>query len=113
MSARLKSVALFCAGMLVAGVATWIWQRHLSRDAQIAALHRACLDEFAAGRAKLKAGVQPDSGPAFMKGLSESLGKMLDGASGRAAEVVCDGVRDACRVDYDGRICTAARERYR
>ena len=113
MSPRLKSIALFCAGMLVAGVATLIWQQYLSRDARIAALHRACYEEFAEGRAKLESGVRPDSGPAFMKGLSQSLGKMLDGVSGRAAEVVCDGVRDACRLDYDGRICTAARERYR
>ena len=112
MRPTLKSIALFCAGMLVAGAGFWIWQHYLSRDAQIVALHRACLDEITAGRAKRKLGAQQDSGPAFLKGLTEQLGRMFDGVSGGVGEVVCDAMRDACRVDFDGRICLAARERY-
>ena len=32
---------------------------------------------------------------------------------GSMSDTVCATVRDACREDFDGRICTAARERYR
>jgi hypothetical protein len=98
--------------MLIAGAGFWAWQHYLSRDAQVAALHRACLDEFAAAGGKMKSGLAPKSDPPFIKGLSEGLGKALEGLSGGVGSAVCDAMRDACRLDFDGRICTAARERY-
>jgi hypothetical protein len=111
-NSTLKSLALVGAGMLAAGAGFWIWQQYFSRDAQIAALHRACLDEFATVRDKLKSGLVPKSDSTFLKGFSEGLGKALEDMSGGVGDAVCDAVRDACRVDFDGRICTAARERY-
>ena len=115
MNSTLKSVALVGAGMAIAGAGFWIWQQYLSRDAQIVALHRACLDDFAAGRTKMKSGLAKDSSDdpgTLFRNLSEGLGKILDNVSGGVGEAVCDAVRDACRLDFDGRICTTARERY-
>jgi hypothetical protein len=82
-----------------------------SRDAQIDSLHRACMAEFAEVAAKMKAGVQPGDASPF-KGFAESLGRLLENMSGGMSDTVCAAVRDACRDDFDGRICMAARERY-
>jgi hypothetical protein len=101
-------------GVLIAGAGLWFWQQAFSRDAQIDALHRACVAEFAEVAAKMKAGVQPgETSSGIVKGLSESLGKLFEGMSGGMSDAVCAAVRDACRDDFEGRICTAARDRYR
>ena len=47
------------------------------------------------------------------KGLSDSSSRMLEGMSSRMGETMCGTVRDACRSDFAGRLCAAARERYR
>ena len=49
---------------------------------------------------------------AIAKSLTEGLGRMVEGMTGSMSDTVCTTVRDACREDFDGRICTAARERY-
>lgn len=109
-SARLRSAALLALGVLAVGAGYWLWQEMLSRDAQIDTLHRACVAEFADFAARMKPGT---SGSGMLKGLSESFGRMVDGVSGSMSDAVCAAVRDACREDFNGRICTAARERYR
>lgn len=97
-----------------AAAAMWVWHQMFSRDAQIDALHRACTTEFAEAAARMKAGVQPSEGAGSVtKGLGDGLGRMIEGMSGSMSDTVCAAVRDACRDDFDGRICTAARERYR
>ena len=107
---RLRSIGLLGLGVLGLGAGYWLWQEMLSRDAQIDTLHRACMAEFADFAARMKPGT---SGSGMLKGLAESFGKMVDGVSGSMSDAVCATVRDACREDFDGRICTAARERYR
>jgi hypothetical protein len=113
-SPKARSAGLIGLGVLIAGAGLWLWQQTFSRDAQIDALHRACMAEFAEVAAKMKAGVQPgETSSGIAKGLSESFGKLLEGMSGGVSDAVCAAVRDACRDDFDGRICTAARDRYR
>jgi hypothetical protein len=107
-----KAAGLIGAGVLMAGAGFWFWQQFHSRNAQIASLHRACIAEFADSAARMKAGVQPgDASSGIVKGLSESL-KALEGMSEGIGDTLCGALRDACRNDFDGRICTAARERY-
>ncbi len=110
MNRKTRSAALIGMGVLIAGAGFWFLERHFSPAAQIESMHRACLAEFAEATAKLKPG---DAGPALFKGLSESLGRMLESVSGGMSGAVCGALRDACRDDFDGRICAAARERYR
>jgi len=111
---KATTAGLIGLGVLIAGTGFWFWQQLFSRDAEIDSLYRACMAEFAEVAAKMKAGVQPgDAGSGIVKGLSESLGKLLEGMSGGMGDAVCAAVRDACRDDFHGRICMAARERYR
>ena len=101
-------------GAIVAAGAFWLWQRTFSRDAQIDAVHQGCVTEFAEAAARVKSGVQPGENPsAITKSMTEGFGRFIDGMSGSVSDTVCATVRDACREDFDGRICTAARERYR
>ena len=114
MSPKATTAGLIGVGVLVAGAGFWFWQQMFSRDAQIDSLHRACMAEFAEVAAEMKAGVQPgEATPGILRGFSEGLGKLLEGMSGNMGDAVCAAVRDACRDDFDGRICSAARERYR
>ncbi len=113
MNSKAKAAGLIGLGVLIAGAGFWFLERFLSPEAQIDAMHRACLKEFAEAAAKMKAGVKPGADSSgIVKGLSENLGKMLEGLSGGMGDAVCGTVRDACRDDFDGRICSAARERY-
>jgi hypothetical protein len=108
-----KTAGLIGTGVLIAGAGFWFWQQFHSRNAQIASLHRACIAEFAESAARMKAGVQPgDASSGIVKGLSESLGKVLEGMSEGMGDTVCGTLRDSCRNDFEGRICTAARDRY-
>jgi len=101
-------------GVIAATGAWWLWQRSYSRDAQIDAVHQACTIEFAEAAARMKSGVQPGENPsAIAKSLTDGLGRLIEGVTGNVSETVCAAVRDACREDFDGRLCTAARERYR
>ena len=116
-----KSISLAGLGFVLAGAAFWVWQQFFSRDVEIEAVHRACMAEFAAGKAKADAGAPTspaklppgDSGSGIVKGLSEGVSRMLEGMSSGMGETVCGTVRDACRSDFDGRLCAAARDRYR
>jgi len=109
-----KAAGLIGLGVLIAVAGSWLWQQFLSRDAQIDSLHRACLADFADAAARLKAGVDAGgSATAIAKSISSSLARMLEGASEGVGDAVCSAVRDACRSDFDGRICSTARERYR
>ncbi|HVF64679.1 MAG TPA: hypothetical protein VNE58_11860 [Casimicrobiaceae bacterium] len=108
MTRNARIAAIAGAAAIVAASGFWFWQHFASRDAQIDAIHRACLTEFAEGGAKLKSALPGG----FLAGLSERLGKMVDGMSGSTADKLCGSVRDACKTDFDGRICTFARDRY-
>ena len=113
MSAKARAALLLGAAALVAGGGAWLWQKFYSHKAQVEALHVACLAEFAESAAKMKAGTDPGAASSgVVKGLSESLGKALEGVSGGMGDAVCGALRDACRDDFEGRICVAARERY-
>ena len=113
MNRSARAAGLIGAGVVVAGAGFWFWQQFHSRGAQIDSVHRACVAEFTETAAKLKAGVQPDEATSgIAKGLSESLGKFLESMSDGMGDTVCGALRDACRNDFEGRICTAARERY-
>jgi hypothetical protein len=108
-----RAAGLIGAGVLITGASIWLLERHFTPEAQIGSMHRACLKEFADVAAKMKAGVQPgDAASGIVRGLSESLANLLEGMSGGMGDAVCDALRDACRNDFEGRICTAARERY-
>jgi len=99
---------------VVAAAAFWLWQRTFSRDAQIDAIHQGCVTEFAEAAARIKSGVQSgESTSAIAKSLTDGLGRMIEGMTGSMGDTVCATVRDACREEFDGHICTAARERYR
>ena len=114
MTPGLRSAAIIGGGAIAAAGAFWAWQHMFSRDAQIDAIHRACTTEFAEIAARMKSGMQSsESASAFARSLSDSLGRAIEGMSGSMSDTVCAAVRDACREDFDGRICTAARERYR
>ena len=113
MTGRGRAAALVGGGLLVAGAGLWVWQHFFSRAAEIDALHRACITDFADIAARMKAGVDPGEGAsAFVRSLTGGVSRMLEGASDGVGDAVCSTVRDACRADFDGRICTAARERY-
>ena len=107
-----RSAALVALAAALAGAAFFVWQQFLSRDAQIRAIHAACVKEFSATGAKLKSGVET-SAEGFAKSLGDSVAKWLEGAAAGIGDAVCGTVRDACASDFDGRICLAARERYR
>ena len=120
MSPALRNAAWVALGVVVAVALFAIWNARFSPEAEIERIHRACLAEIEAGKARMKSGLERGAGegrpddPArsIVKGLSESLGRMLDDVAGSMGDTVCGAVRDACREDFDGRICTAARERY-
>ncbi len=110
----MRAAAIVGLVAVVAAGALWIWQRTFSRDAQIDAVHQGCVTEFAEAAARIKSGVQSGDNPsAIAKSLTDGLGRMIEGMTGSMSDTVCATVRDACREDFDGRICTAARERYR
>lgn len=113
-NAGVRTAAIVGLGVVVATGVFWVWQRTFSRDAQIDAVHQGCVTEFAEAAARIKSGVQSaDQASAIAKSLTEGLGRMVEGMTGSMSDTVCTTVRDACREDFDGRICTAARERYR
>lgn len=112
MSPVARSAALIGAGVGVAAAGYWAWQQLFSRDAQIEAVHRACIAEFAQAAARMKSGVPGESSTGIAKGINEGVGRMIDGMSGSMSDAVCATLRDTCRDDFDGQICAAARERY-
>jgi hypothetical protein len=108
----IRSAGLVALGAVVAGAAFVAWQQFFSRDAQIRAIHAACVKEFAQTGAKARSGVEAGT-PGFARSAGESVAKWLDGAAAGMGETVCGTVRDACVGDFDGRVCVAVRERYR
>ena len=113
-NASVRVATIVGVGAIVAAGAFSLWQRTFSRDAQIDAVHQGCVTEIAEAAARVKSGVQPGEAPSSItKGMSDGLGRFIDGMSGSMSDTVCATVRDACREDFDGRLCTAARERYR
>ena len=101
----IRSVGLVALGAALAGLAFYAWQQLFSREADVRAIHAACVNEVAEANAKLKSGAA--------KRVGEGVTRWLDGAAGDMSESLCGTVRDACASNFDGRICTAARERYR
>ena len=101
----IRSAGLVALGAALAGIAFYAWQQWFSREAQVRAIHASCVKEVADASAKLKGGVG--------KGVGDAATRWLDGAAGEMSESLCGTVRDACTSNFDGRICTAARERYR
>jgi hypothetical protein len=103
-------------GAALAGAAFYGWQRYFSRDAEIRAIHASCVKEIADAGPRIKGGLggaQPEAADSFGKRATDTLGRWLDGMSGGMSDAVCGTIRDACTTDYDGRVCAAARERYR
>lgn len=105
--------------MGLAAVGYLLWEQMFSRDAEIERIHRACLAEVEAGGARMKSELDKIPGsrsqhPSAIlgKSLNEGLGKLLDSMTGNLGESVCGAIQDACRGDFDGRVCQAARERY-
>ena len=110
----IRAAAIAGLGAVVAAGGFWLWQRTFSRDAQIEAVHQGCVTEFAEAAARIRSGVQSEeSASSIAKSLTDGLGRMIEGMTGSVSDTVCATVRDACREDFDGRICTAARARYR
>lgn len=119
MNAGLRNAALVALGVGLAAVGYLVWQQVFSREAEIERIHRACLAEIEAGSARMKSELDKIPGSrsqnpaaAVGKNLSEGLGRLLDSMSGNLGETVCGAIQDACRGDFDGRVCLAARERY-
>lgn len=119
MSPSTRSVVAVVVVLAIAGVAYWAWERFFSHQAQIEAVHRACLDEFASGRDKLKSGLpqeraaaRGDPGGDFARDVAKGLRDLIDGVAGSVSEAACGAIRDACRLDFDGDVCSAARRRY-
>ncbi|HVE48190.1 MAG TPA: hypothetical protein VNG69_01075 [Casimicrobiaceae bacterium] len=120
MNARLRAAALVLLGAALAASAIFVWQHYLSPQSEIKAVHAACLKEVADTKAKLKSSIdvgrtaQPDNlADALSRSASDVLGKWLDGMASGVSEAVCGTILDACKSDFDGRVCVAARERYR
>lgn len=112
-SSRSRIVGLVTASLLIAGGGWWLWQELFSRPAQIDAVYRACVAEFADVSGKMKDGVTAgEASPAIVKSLSERLGKWLGEMSSGMGDKVCATVREACEEDFQGRICVAARDRW-
>ena len=108
----IRSVGLVALGAALAGLGFFAWQQLFSREAELRAIHAACLKEVADANAKLKGGIERGT-PGVAKEVGEGVTRWLDGAVGSMSESLCGTVRDACASNFDGRICTAARERYR
>ena len=108
----IRSAGLVALGAALAGVAFYAWQQLFSREAELRAIHAACVKEVTEANAKLKGGVERST-PGVAKNVGEGVTRWLDGAVGDMSESLCGTVRDACASNFDGRICTAARERYR
>ena len=120
MSPTARNAAWVALGVVVAVALFALWNARLSPEAEIARVHRACLAEVEAGKARMKAGIERGAGGSrpddpvspLVKEFADGLGRMLDGVAGSVGEAACGAVRDACRDDFDGRLCKAARERY-
>lgn len=119
-NARLRAAALVLLGGTLAATAIFVWQQYLSPQSEIKAVYAACLKEVADTKAKLKSSIevgktaQPDTlAGALNRSASDVLGKWLDGVAGGVSEAVCGTILDACKSDFDGRVCAAARDRYR
>jgi hypothetical protein len=117
----IRQAGLVALGAGLAGLAFYAWQQYFSRDAEVRAIHAACRKEFADTGAKLRNGVDPgprDAKPdaaagSVTRSVGASLGRWLEGVTGGVSETVCGTIRDACATDFEGRVCRAARERYR
>jgi hypothetical protein len=120
MSRSNRDVALVVLVLAIAGAGYWIWERFFSHAAQIDAMHRACLAEFSAGKDRVKsqldrgAAAVPRNDPAagIVKDISAGLGTVIDEFAGSVGEAACGALRDACTLDFDGRACRKARERF-
>ena len=115
-----RQVLLVVAVLALAGAGYWIWERFFSHGAQVDAMYTACIARFQAGKDRVKSGI--DKGAAALprddplapaaKDLSAGLGKLIDEFAGNVGEATCGTLRDACRLDFDGRVCRNARERF-
>lgn len=118
MSPSTRSIVAVVAVLVIAGVAYAVWQRFFSHAARIEAIHAACLAEFDAGKAKVRAGLEvPKARPgdpvgAAVGSLASELGRLVDQVAGGVSEAACGALRESCRVDFDGAACRQARARY-
>jgi hypothetical protein len=114
-----RSVVAVVVVLAVAGVAYWAWQRFFSRDAELRAIHAACVADFDEGKARAKS-VLPTPAPPAKDGsrdavseFSAGLGTLIDNVAGGVAQATCGAVRESCRLDWDGTLCAQARARLR
>lgn len=110
-----KPAGLVALGAALAGIAFYGWQRYFSRDADIGAIHAACTSEFADAARRAKSGIDCGRGGegTLQRRATDAFDRWLDGMTSGTADAVCGTIRDACTSDFEGRICSAARERYR
>lgn len=116
MKPSLRAAGLVALGAALAAAGIYGWQRWFSRDAEVRAIHAACTREFADASARMKSGMAADhrgAGDSVRKRAAEAFGRWVDGATGGMSDAVCGTIRDACTIDFDGSVCSAARERYR
>jgi hypothetical protein len=116
-----RQVLLVVLVLAVAGAGYWVWERFFSHQAQIDAMHEACVAEFRAGRDRVKSGigreaaaVPPDHplAPAAASA-SAGLGRLIDEFSGSVGEAACGALREACRLDFENPVCRRARAQFR
>jgi hypothetical protein len=112
MKASPKPLGFVALGVAIAAGGFIVWKQFLSRDAEINAVYDACIKEIADTGSRVKSGIDSTAG-SISRGAGDSIGKWLDGVSGGMSDAVCGTIRDACTTDFDGRICSTARERYR
>jgi len=115
-----RQVLLVVLVLAIAGAGYWVWERFFSHGAQIETMHRACIAEFEAGKARVKSGIDrgaaavPRNDPASgaVKELSAGLGRLIEDFASGVGEATCGTLREACRLDFDGQVCARARARY-
>jgi hypothetical protein len=98
----------------VAGISYLVWEHYFSRAAQIERAYTACVSQFDAGmnkgtadNTKVPSGNDPSA--TLAKGMADAMTSMVQGMAGAMGGAMCGSIRDACKQDFDGPICQAAR----
>jgi len=120
MNRSTRQVLLVVLVLAIAGAGYWVWQRFFSHGAQIDAMHQACLAEFERGSSRVKSQIDKgaasvpanDPATAIVKDLSRGVRKMAEEFASGVGGATCGTLREACRLDFDGRVCASARARF-
>jgi hypothetical protein len=115
-----RQVLVVVLVLAVAGTGYWVYERFFSHDAQVDAMHRACLAEFERGasqaRSQLDKGAaslsRDDSAKGVARDVAAGLGRVLEEFADNVGAATCGTLREACRLDFDGQVCARARKRF-